>query len=278
MKTKYDLIISTIHLTIEEDHNLVSGTIIGSASDENLEPKKLSSDIDLLLIWRDIDNYSKFRSRLERNLNNNNLNVFLAEGWGVVSPIITGMPTIHILTDTISSYKMRSTLFRRSVAKYKEINGIPLSRFKPDTPITLDELINEHDGLKYLYETIFFKTFFIEKWVTTLNKTEKRLMKNNYATAIDHSFYGALHGARNTLRLLNHFHEFSQVIDLPQQWEEVGGPSVSTLKELIFYKNRRKEGASISRQQEERLIKNSLYFLYLSRNWIVSKQNQHNTQ
>jgi hypothetical protein len=127
----------------EKRHSCITAAFVGSASPQSKERNKELVDVDLLLLWHDHAQAAKAVSELEERLATFAPSYLVVDHWGLVAPPAIHRNVIHIHNDTAEHYLLRSTLFRRSVAKYAPVLGAALDQFSPPCPLSVTELLED---------------------------------------------------------------------------------------------------------------------------------------
>lgn len=229
--------------------------------------------MDLLVLWRDLENSRLFAESLSQRLKSIGLSWCIVNTWGVVAPIVMRAPTLHLHIETVSGFKCRSSLYRRSVAKYKPLVGKPLTVFSSNDPITIAELRNDPLGPVALRDALMQENGFLqESWMWRDNKWQLVRSRCMTAELPDLICYAVLHSARNTLRFLGCYQEFSQTSKLPEQWSSTGAPNTPILKQIIRVKYDRRRFVDIASQVAESLRQDAVTFLGQLMTWLEERE------
>ena len=211
--------------------SIVSGSIIGSMATSNAKRKK-ERDIDVVVLFENLEELIPFEFYLNRMLNSSEINCMVSQGWGVVSPRALGRATVHLLLDTEKTYMKRSVLFRSSAAKYLAIMGKSLSCYAPKNDITVDDLVSGYDGIEHMVSCIESCECKIKKWCLVGSHVLCVEMNNEYATKVDECFYAVF-------KCVNNISEFYRVSigsdDLYLKWCSLDGPQKLLYLEIIKF-------------------------------------------
>lgn len=233
-------------------------TFVGSSSfKENLN-KPISSDIDIIVLLKKLENLPNLIELLNFNFE---YKFKIVQGWGLVTFEELKTNTIHLLVDTIDSYQRRNELFKRSAAKYAPLFGKPLSLYSSHFLITKYELLHDGDGIIKHYNDAKNDKFDILTWENEAESYKCISKKNIYASKIDQLIYIVFQCQRNILRFLNIDIAFSSNKENLELWKIKQLPRYDFLKEINDVKRKRKMLKEISNTEINILHSKTLKYL-----------------